>query len=179
MPHNGRVSWEIRGATESDADAIGLFQTQCWREAYRGLVPDAFLAAMSVEQRRVRWAHRLSVGERVAAVAWSGGDVAGVVSWADDRVEAAVELKTLYVGAAYRGAGLATALMTRAVGAGAAHLSVFEGNTRAERFYAKSGFRPNGKRSLDAETGLTEIHLVRAASPPAKNTANGPGIRHI
>lgn len=63
---------------------------------------------------------------------------------------------------------LGAALMTRAIGTRAAHLWVFEGNNRAERFYPKSGFRPDGTRSRDAETGLTEIHLLRAASPPTQ-----------
>ncbi|HEX7041129.1 MAG TPA: hypothetical protein VF202_13505 [Trueperaceae bacterium] len=41
----------IRAAKPEDALAIGRVHVDPWRTTYRGLLPDAVLAALSVEQR--------------------------------------------------------------------------------------------------------------------------------
>ncbi len=45
----------IRRATRDDADAITCIHVHSWQHAYRGLVPDALLDGLSVEQRRTIW----------------------------------------------------------------------------------------------------------------------------
>ena len=51
--------YEIRDATPSDARAIAAFQTVCWREAYRGLVPDTYLDSVGEGDRERRWRDRV------------------------------------------------------------------------------------------------------------------------
>lgn len=157
-------AYEIRDATSSDVLAIAAFQTACWREAYRGLVPDAYLDSVGEGDRERRWRERLTTGARAAAVAWAGGQVVGVVSWGTaERGVPELELKSLYVGADHRGSGVAARLVERALGAAPAQLWVFEDNPRARAFYAKLGFRHDGSRQVDPDTGVPEVRLVRSA----------------
>jgi hypothetical protein len=41
----------VRAATLADAEGIARVHVDAWRWAYRGDVPDAFLAALSVAER--------------------------------------------------------------------------------------------------------------------------------
>ena len=86
-----------------------------------------------------------------------------MVSWglADVDDVPALELMSLYVDADQRGAGLAAKLIHRAVGTSPAHLWVFEDNPRAKGFYAHQGFRFDGHRKVDSDTGLWEQRFVR------------------
>jgi GNAT superfamily N-acetyltransferase len=163
------IEYEIRDATPSDDRAIAAFQTGCWREAYRGLVPDAYLDAVGEGDRERRWRERLESGARRVAIAWAGDQVAGVVSWGSgERGMPALELKSLYVGAEHRGSGVAAVLAERAIGTSPAHLWVFADNPRAQAFYAKLGFRPDGSRQIDPDTGVPEVRLVRGAAAGTK-----------
>jgi ribosomal protein S18 acetylase RimI-like enzyme len=145
--------------------AIARFQTECWREAYRGLVPDSYLDGVSEEDRATRWRERIESRSRQAAIAWHGEDVAGVVSWgAAESGEPDLELKSLYVHANHRGTGLAERLAVTAIGHAAAQLWVFEANERARNFYRKLGFVPTGDRKIDPDTRVWEVRLRRDQS---------------
>lgn len=95
-----------------------------------------------------------------------GVNVAGVVSWgAANSGMPPLELKSLYVGQSHRGTGLAAALTARAIGDRPAQLWVFEGNPRAQKFYRKLGFSPDGTCRIDPDTTLWEIRFTRKAEP--------------
>ena len=91
------------------------------------------------------------------------GALVGVVSWCDsDTTDAPpLELKTLYVAAGHHGRGVAAALVEAAIGTRPAHLWVFEQNPRARAFYRKQGFRPDGRTTIDVDTGVPELRMVR------------------
>jgi GNAT superfamily N-acetyltransferase len=69
-------------------------------------------------------------------------------------IRPAAELSKMYVLPDYHGAGVSKALMERTLAAGAdwgvrcVWLGVNQGNQRAQRFYAKSGFKINGTRTF-------------------------------
>jgi GNAT superfamily N-acetyltransferase len=161
-PQSGAAA-QLRQAMLSDIGSIAQFQTECWREAYRDLVPQAYLDRVSVEDREVRWRDRLGSGARKIALAESGNALIGVVSWAEpDNSDAPdLELMSLYVAAGHRGSGVASDLMYLAIGAAPAHLWVFEKNPRAQAFYAKHGFLFDGHRKVDDDTSLWERRFVR------------------
>lgn len=77
----------------------------------------------------------------------------------------AVELKQLYVLAAWQGSGVAAALMDWAVstagarGADAMVLSVYCDNLRAQRFYARYGFREIGKAPFRVGTQIDDDRI--------------------
>jgi hypothetical protein len=52
----------VRRAVAGDARAIAEVQVAGWEAAYRGLVPDAFLDAFTVEVRTARWVELLEQG---------------------------------------------------------------------------------------------------------------------
>jgi GNAT superfamily N-acetyltransferase len=154
-------SVRIRDGAPKDALAIAEFHTVCWREAYRGIVPQAYLDALDVPERKVRWEKRLAT--RAVAVGDLQGEIVGVASSgpAGDGTKPDVMLWTLYVAAEQRGTGLALALMERVLGAEPAQLWVFETNDRARAFYARSNFRDDGQRQIDPGTGVCELHMIR------------------
>jgi ribosomal protein S18 acetylase RimI-like enzyme len=163
-PERGPGSVRLRPARPSDVRAIAEFHTECWREAYRDLVPQTYLDRVSAEDRAARWRDRLTTGSRKVALADAAGVIVGVVSWGDSEDSddvPSLELKSLYVAAGQRGSGVAAALMEQALGTAPAHLWVFEDNRRALAFYSKHGFVPDGERKIDADTGIWEQRLVR------------------
>ena len=146
--------------------AVARFQTGCWQQAYRGIVPDAYLDAMDLELRTATWRERVALGLRHVVAAWDGEVVVGVVSWTTTRLpNGADELNTLYVDASRYGSGLADELLAVAVGTKPAHLWVFEANHRARRFYARHGFSATGAAQIDPGTGVHELELARTAAP--------------
>jgi GNAT superfamily N-acetyltransferase len=153
----------IRSASATDVDGIAVFQTRCWREAYAGLVPQTYLDRVGVPERAARWRERIVTGSRAVALAESEGRILGVVSWGTTALleTPSPELMSLYVSPAERGSGLGARLLRRAVGEGPAHLWVFEDNIRAQSFYRKHAFVPDGRRDVDPDTGLGELLYTR------------------
>jgi ribosomal protein S18 acetylase RimI-like enzyme len=161
-----KVDYEVRPAILTDIEAIAAFQTSCWRESYRGLVPDEYLDHVTEADRAIRWRERLISGSREIAIGWAAAEIAGVVSWGNpEDGSRLLELKSLYVDKNHRGSGLATTLTNRAVGDAAAQLWVFEQNLRARTFYQKVGFAPDGSIHIDPDTGVPEIRMIRRSVP--------------
>lgn len=52
MSHDDRV---IHKATVADAPSIARVHVTCWHETYKGIVPEAVLATLSVPRRTVAW----------------------------------------------------------------------------------------------------------------------------
>ncbi|WP_423921783.1 GNAT family N-acetyltransferase [Frigoribacterium sp. 2-23] len=164
----------VRSAEAGDVHDVAVFQTETWREAYRGLVPDYYLDAVGVTEREHSWGARIASSSREVVVARYDERIVGVVSWSrgdpthDGDDLDAVELKTLYVDAGLRGSGLGATLLTRVLAAagnegGAVYLWVFERNTRAVAFYGSHGFEFDGARKLDPGTSVVEIRMTRPA----------------
>ncbi|WP_051165748.1 GNAT family N-acetyltransferase [Amycolatopsis orientalis] len=55
---------EIRPATPEDAAGIAAVHVGSWQAAYAGLLPDEFLAGLSVEAREQFWASSLADASR-------------------------------------------------------------------------------------------------------------------
>ncbi|MCO5167427.1 MAG: GNAT family N-acetyltransferase [Planctomycetes bacterium] len=163
----------LRLAAPEDAPAVAALHVATWRRAYSGLVPDALLDALSVEQ----WARDRR--ERLAAPA------PGVRTWLLLREEAllgfavtgpardddldparAVEVHAIYVQPDLLGRGLGRRLLEHALDDLAAAfpaavevtLWALEGNVRAERFYARLGFEP-GPRAVKSMGGHDLPHV--------------------
>ncbi|CAL9579484.1 N-acetyltransferase family protein [Streptomyces sp. enrichment culture] len=166
----------VREMAEADCAAVAGVRVSGWRSAYRGLLPDAYLDAMSVEaDTELRREHLARAGERVAhLVAEDGGEVTGWAAFGPDRAPGAgpgdAELYALYVRPDVVGAGVGRALtddvVARAAGLGFTALSlwVLEDNARARRFYARAGFVPDGAREPweVGGTTVTEVRYVRS-----------------
>lgn len=165
------MDYRIRRAVATDADALVRMHTLAHEECYGHLLPARFFEArlsniaVRVEQRRP---YLESAEPRIIAVD-AGNDIVGFADAGTGRDEdrpVELELFSLYTLSRTHGTGLGAALLRAAIGASSAYLWVLEGNPRAEAFYAKHGFVPDGKRKLlSAEwNSLPAVRMVRPAA---------------
>jgi ribosomal protein S18 acetylase RimI-like enzyme len=165
----------VRHATPDDAFAIAWVHVASWQVAYRGLIPESYLAALSVERRQAFWRDSLAMpaARTSTFVARAGDRVIGFASMGRSRDEGAAsdagELFAIYVEPACWGAGAGRQLMGRALeglrlaGFRSATLWVLAENTRAIDFYARSGWTPDGARRTETIDSV-EVPEIRLAS---------------
>ncbi|HEY3461529.1 MAG TPA: GNAT family N-acetyltransferase, partial [Casimicrobiaceae bacterium] len=106
----------IRPATAADASAIARVRIDTWRTAYRGLVPDAYLDAMDVEQSVALWQRVLDADAPNASVfvADHAGEVIGFAAanrLAEPRHGLDAELSAVYVRREWQRAGIGRQLV--------------------------------------------------------------------
>ena len=158
----------------ADCDRVAEIRVGGWRSAYRGLMPQPYLDAMSVPKDAERHRARLLQGDGsvVNIVAERDGEIVG---WAchgpyrDGEVPAGgVELYAIYVDPDGQGAGAGRALLDESVrrcvaaGYGRMYLWVLEGNAHARHFYERSGFQADGTEEPFEVDGV-EVPEVRYA----------------
>lgn len=75
----GASSGQVREATPMDAAAIARIHVETWQSAYAGLVPDGYLAGMSIPRQTAWWRELIGRrrGERVLVALDAGGAVVG------------------------------------------------------------------------------------------------------
>ena len=143
----------IRTADVSDASSIARVQIETWRTAYRDLIPETFLAELSIERRtathRVYLERRTPAGEMFVVEVNSG--VIGYCSCGRSREdERAGELYAIYVLESLAGQGVGNSLIRgaeewfRERGFERAELWVLEGNHSARGFYQHMGWEDSG-----------------------------------
>ncbi|WOF21486.1 GNAT family N-acetyltransferase [Microbacterium betulae] len=160
--------FEVRPARAEDARAMAWVHVQGWRETYRGLLPDELLDDPGFLPRRERFWTTALTGERWTthrfAVAESGGSVIGIAGSAPaEEEEWDVHLNMLYLLSEHHGGGAGTALLQAVVEPHeSAALWVADPNPRAQAFYRKHGFVPDGVSKV--EDGVRDLRMVRAAA---------------
>jgi GNAT superfamily N-acetyltransferase len=162
----------IRMPVDGDVPAMARIVVESWRETYRGLVPDAVLDDPSFADRRESfWAAALSdprYSQNTIAVAELDGQMVGVAMSGPAQDEDATwdrQLFILYTYTAVHGLGAGAALLDAVIEPTAsAALWVADPNPRAQAFYAKHRFAPDG--AVQVDDGVPEIRMVRPALPP-------------
>jgi GNAT superfamily N-acetyltransferase len=159
----------IRAATAGDARAIAEVHVASWRAAYRGIVPDAVLDALSVCERAGRWASRLANPDSPSFVYVAEDDAGRVVGFASggprrDGDPAYVgELYAIYLLPAVQGKGigrrLAQAVAHRLEDRGMRSMLVWVLATNpARRFYEALGGRHLGAQPFEmGGATMTEV----------------------
>lgn len=133
----------------ADAEALALTHVTSWRETYRGLLPDAYLARMSVESHTRRFARSL-LRPGFDDVTLAAADRAGIVGYAQGgpsrrKLAGEAEIATLYVLKTAQGRGVGARLLNEAARALAARgamslvISVLRDNLAARGFYEHLG----------------------------------------
>jgi ribosomal protein S18 acetylase RimI-like enzyme len=161
-------SYLVLPAGPADAEALAHVHVASWRETYRGLLPDAFLARMSEVNTARRFRHELTRPgpHDVVLAALNPYGVFGYVAGGPSRhgVEAEAEINTLYILRAAQGRGVGRRLLTDAVRALAAHgaqslrISVLAGNAPALGFYERLGGKADAPVQRAGPGGMvTEI----------------------
>ncbi len=142
----------IRLALPSDAAAIAQVRVDAWRTTYRGMIPDAYLAAMKVEESTMLWEKVLSAAPNSTNtfVAEQNGTVLGFASGnmlAEPKHGMDAELSAIYLVREAQRAGIGRRLVAtvaaaqRANGATGLIVWVIAGNKAARAFYEALGAR--------------------------------------
>jgi len=158
--------------TLGDCDRVAEIRVRGWQRAYRGIVPQSYLDAMSVPENAERQRTRFLQNNPgvLNLVAVRDGEVVGWLChgpYREGEVPAEdAELYAIYVHPDRLGAGVGRALIQesirrcRAAGHPRMYLWVLEENARARRFYERSGFRPDGTQEPFEVDGV-EVPEVR------------------
>ncbi|MGG5170633.1 N-acetyltransferase family protein [Pseudarthrobacter sp. J1738] len=162
------INFVVRRAELADASDMARVHVDTWRETYRGLMSDAVLDDPGLLARRETfWTAVLSDPRYSAnnvAVATHEGSVVGIAMASPTLVDSdePQELHLLYSYADVHGSGVGRALLNAVIEPGApAVLWVADPNPRAQAFYKKNGFAPDGTSQV--EDGVRDIRMVRGA----------------
>lgn len=182
------MSIRIRPAVPADAAAIARAHVASWQHAYRELLPQAFLDALSVAERTELWRNSLAKKVPVLIAEEDGevaGEVAGFIALGPCRDQDAQpgiwEIWAMYLAPDYwsQGVGCALWLAAReaciANGAEVLKLWVIVGNERAIRFYRAAGFEAEPDAPMTFEQGgvtLEEIRMTQNLTPRKTSPAS-------
>ena len=157
----------LRAAEPDDALAVASVHVRSWQAAYKGLLPDEYLAGLRPEDRAARYTFGVQ-GKPATIVAVEDGairgfattcvaDGVGVLSglcvdpeWWDRRI----------------GVALITAARAAVAGMDSMTLWLLVGNVRGERFYRKDGWLPDGAQRTETVWGATVDELRFRRSLP-------------
>ena len=162
-----------------------------WRAAYRGIVPDDYLANLSREESARRWLDRLTADGRGVFVAEGDRGVFGFASGSPRQAfskgleEYGGVFETVYVLPEAQGSGAGRALVAAVVrylvgrGITSGLLWVFERNLAARGFYeslggtvlAHDGFELGGAWMREVAYGWKELGLLLARAAPSPPSA--------
>lgn len=153
----------VRTAALADAPGMARVHVKSWQETYRGQTPDEILDAPDFVERRERmWTRALADVQRVrAAVAEADGEIVGIAMAGPAEGENPPrdwQLYVLYLLAEHHGSGAGQRLVDAVLEDRASVLWVADPNPRAQAFYRRNGFLPDGA----AQGGEPrEIRMVR------------------
>ena len=160
------INFEVRRAESADARDMARVHVETWRETYRGLMSDAVLDDPALlDWREGFWDTALKhprYEQNTVAVASHEDTIIGIAMSgpAPNGAHEPTQLYVLYVYAAFHGSGVGTALLASVIEPTTpAALWVADPNPRAQAFYRKNGFVPDG--SVKIEDDLREIRMVR------------------
>lgn len=158
---------QIRKAEPEDALEVARVHVRAWQAAYRGLLPEEYLAGLRAEDRAARYDFATTdVKKPQTLVALESGTIVGFATTSpsrDEDLSESGELGALYVDPERWGCGVGRRLMEAAreqlAGQGFtdALLWVLVGNERAERFYRVDGWKADGQRRLQTVWAVTVV----------------------
>lgn len=180
---------EIRAATPSDAKEIARIHVDTWRAAYRGMVPEDYLANLSYAESEEMWRRVTGASGAQAGCVFVAGESETLFGFSSGRprtrfsqglTEYRGTLQTLYVLPTRQGAGIGKRLVGAVAGclaeAGVPSmlLWVLEENEIARGFYESIGgtliaqdrFELGGAVLSEVAYGWKDLNVLRAISGP-------------
>jgi GNAT superfamily N-acetyltransferase len=155
----------IRAAVAGDVGALAQVQVATWRSAYRGILPDDFLASLSDTAYEERWGRIIGDGTSLVYVAEDAGEMVGFASAGRQRGNGPVyggELYAIYVLEEAQGRGHGRGLVRAVVdglrGLGVAGMIVWVlgDNLPARAFYERLGGEYAGAQEITIGSTLLE-----------------------
>ena len=177
----------IRPATPADATAIAQVRVDAWRTTYKGMIPEAYLAAMKVGDSAALWEKILTAGPNATSVfvAANAGTIVGFAAGnmlAEPKHGLNAELSAVYMVREAQRGGIGQRLVATVAAAQRAHgatgliVWVIAANKAARAFYEKLGaellveqpFSWDGVDLVEAGYGWRDLDsLVAAVDMPA------------
>ena len=165
-------NYQVRPATLRDAKAIAQIHTASALEAYRGIVPDDQLKAMSsVEKRQAYWREAIEYCEPQVQVAMDGDKIVGFVGFDRSRDEKSrqttVEIWAIYAAPSHWNKGVGVTLWDAAreglLEEGCTNVTVWVPlrNERALRFHELAGFKREMSTAKTTPVGSIKIEEIR------------------
>lgn len=162
------MDYVLRQATPQDAEAVVLMHTLAHEECYPHLLSPAFFRARreAIPERVDRRRTYLDAPHPRILALDANNELVGLADAGPGRdgdSPVPLELYSIYILKCAQGAGLGAALLNAALGESPAYLWVLEYNVRAQAFYRRHGFQPDGKRGLlpPEWESLREMRMVR------------------
>lgn len=162
------MDFTLRPALVDDAEAMALMHVQSWRESYGHLLPPVFFEKQeaALPDRIQRYRDYIVAGHSRMLAHDPDGLLVGIGAAGPGRDEdspSGRELFMLYTLERVHGRGVGQALVDALIGDGPAYLWVLDHNPRAQAFYRRNGFVPDGKRQLCDPSwySLPEHRMVR------------------
>lgn len=165
------MRFAIRAATLSDAEGIARTQTASWRTSYRGILPDAVLDQLNVEQRTASWRRVLEDRAIFTLVAYdvTHRDIVGFCDAGRSRghTSYAAEIYRIYIEHHAKRHGLGSEMFAqvtdwlRSQELRSLIIWVLDNNDHARRFYEAMGGRTGPTRSSTVSGfSVTELAYV-------------------
>ena len=168
-------SIQVRPATLRDAKGIAEIHVAAWQDAYKGLLPDSVLDALSVQKRQAFWREAIDLCEPQVVVAHIDNELMGFVGFDRSRDKGTPsstgEIWAMYANPIHWDKGVGLALWDAArdglqeEGCTKVTLWSYLRNERALRFFDLAGFKRELKTAKTVPLGavkLEEIRLSRA-----------------
>jgi ribosomal protein S18 acetylase RimI-like enzyme len=175
-PSIARIDFAPAGS--EDVDALAALHVASWREAYRGMLPDDFLAGPVLRDREQLWASRLLPPHDSIAVikAMSDGVLIGFgcVLLDGDPIWGA-DLDNLHVKPGMKRMGIGRQLLSKCRAwirskdpARPMYLWVLEANHNARAFYEREDGRAGERRNIPVTAGIY-ANAIRYSWTPLQN----------
>jgi ribosomal protein S18 acetylase RimI-like enzyme len=164
-------SMQVSVARAEDCRAIAEVHVSSWQQAYKGLLPEPYLASLSVRERETMWQSVIDNQLSHVLLSRDSGRVLGFVAYGkprDDDVPArCMEILALYVHPDSWSTGVGRRLWLTALtqilseGCTSITLWVFADNQRAIRFYERAGFHLQPGHLKQIERGGIALNELR------------------
>jgi len=160
-------SWQVREASDADAEALALIGAATFLETFAGILPGPAIVTHCARQHaNETYRKYLTAGARAwLAEAQPGGAPIGYAMLTPPDLpgmrDGDGELKRIYALSRFHGSGLGASLMQAVINAGTPVfdrllLGVYKYNARAIAFYTRNGFDQIAERQFDVGGTLCE-----------------------